>query len=202
MEDLRSTYPCPACPEDCGDFVMPEIVSEDCLDSIESELSEIKVLFIASVNPADKTKPIGGPADWTDSALWDAAIDNALPNKIRRVYGIGDIPEPTETTRTFHDNLTKVTNRQYLMTFDILSLAQVNYDAMRKLQCGGSLRVWFMTRGDGFYGGQDGIPVSINSAGSTFERGADAFKKIVLKLQWNAKCDPSRIASPWSEVAV
>lgn len=199
MEDLTSTYECPACPDECGDFVMPAIVSEDCPDSIESELSEIKQLFIASVDPADKTKALGGPTDWTSKTAWETAIDNTLAGKVRSIYGIGDVGEPEKTTRTFHDNKTKVTGRKYTLTFDILDMKQVNYDAMRKLQCGGSLRIWFMTRGNGMYGGQNGIPVNINDADSTFDRGADAYKKIVLSLQWNAKCAPQRIPSPWSE---
>ena len=198
--DLTTTYACPACPENCGDFVMPVIESEDCLDSITSELSEIEQLFIASVDPADKTLPLNGPADWTLKSAWEAVIDNSSATGIRRVYGIGDVGDPEKTTRTFHSNKTKVTGRKYTLTFDILDMKQVNYDAMRKLQCGGSLRIWIMDRGGYLYGGQTGIPVNINDAESIFERGADAYKKIVLKLEWTALCSPERTASPWSEV--
>lgn len=200
MADLTSTYPCPTCPEDCGDFVVPSIVSEDCLETVVDELSEITQIFIAAFDPTDKTKPLNGPADWTNKADWDAAIDNTAVGKIRRLYGIGDIPEPEKTTRTFHDNKTKVTNRKYTLTFDVLSLHDINYEAMKTFQCGGTLRMWFMTRGNYLYGGQNGIPTNINDAESIFERGPDAYKKIVFKLEYNAKCAPERIPSPWSEV--
>lgn len=198
--DLINMYPCPTCPEDCGDFVMPDVVSEDCIDTIVSELSEIKELFIATVDPADKTKPLGGPTDWTLKSAWESVIANTGAAKVRRLFGIGDVAEPEKTTRTFHDNKTKVTSRKYTLTFDILSLHQTNYDAMRTLQCGGTLRIWFMDRGNFLYGGQDGIPVNINDAESIFERGADSYKKIVLKLDYTALCSPERTPSPWSEV--
>jgi hypothetical protein len=200
MADLINSYDCPDCPDDCGDFVMPEVVSEDCIDTIISELSEIKELFIASIDPTDKTKPLGGPTDWTLKSAWEAVIANAGAGKVRRLFGVGDIPDPEKTTRVFHDNKTKVTGRKYTLTFDILSLHQTNYDAMRALQCGGTVRIWFMDRGNYLYGGLTGIPVNINDAESIFERGPDAYKKIVLKLDFTASCSPERTPSPWSEV--
>jgi hypothetical protein len=200
--DLTSTYPCPDCPEDCGDFVMPVFSSEDCIDTITSELSEIKELFLAEYDPEDRTKPLGGPADWTLKADWEAAISNTTTGKVRRLYGIGDVAEAEKTTRTFHNNKQKVVNRAYPLTFDVLDLNQINYDAMRAFQCGGDIRIWFMDRGNYLYGGQDGIPLTISDADSLFERGADAYKKIVIKGIYNALCAPDRTPSPWGEPSI
>jgi hypothetical protein len=199
MEDLRNTYACPACPEDCSDFVVPDIVSEDCLDSIVSELSEIKQLYIASIDPADRTKPLNGPTDWTSSAAWDAVISNTGTG-VREIFGIGSIPAPESQSRTFHDNQSKVVNKQYELTFDIESIHPTNYEFLRKLQCGAKVRIWYMSRGDFMYGGLNGIPVQVFDATSPMDRGADAYKKLIFQFRWNALCDPERIPSPWSEV--
>lgn len=145
---------------------MPAIVSEYCTDSILSELSEIKELFLVSTDANGDAVVV--PTDYTDSADWDQVLHNTTAAKIRRAYGIGDIAEPEKITRTFYDNITKVVDRKYTMTFDILDLAQVNYDAMRTLQCGGTLRAWFITRGNYLYGGPTGMFVNINDADSIF----------------------------------
>lgn len=196
---MPTQYTGPACPEDCSEFDMPAVVSEYCLDTVVSELGEIKRILVVSTD-ADGDA-VAKPTDYTAKADWEAVMHNTTADKIRSLWGIGSIPEPEKITRVFFDNQTKVTDRKYLMDFDVLSMAQVNYDAMRALQCGGSLRLWFITRGNFLYGGPGGIYVNINDADSIFERGADAYKKIVFKFEWNSLYAPPRIASPFETVA-
>lgn len=195
----ENTITCPACPANCAGFEMPAVQSDYCTDAMVLELSEIKRILVAEVDQTDKTKALGGPTDWTDKAAWTTAINNTTSNKVRSIYGIGDIPEPESTTVTVHDNQTKVISKKYGMNFDIQDVNTVNYTAARTLQCGGSVRFWYETRGGYLYGGADGIPATIANVTSPNERGADAYKMIKLLLNWNAKCEPERIASPFDE---
>ncbi len=199
MLDLTNTYPCPECPTDCSDFELPDFLSDDCPDLIELELSEIKQIFIAEIDPTDKTKAKGGPSDWTDKTIWEASIDNATPGKVKRLFGIGDAPEGETKFVTIHDNQQKIISVDRLVNFEMQNMAQVNYDAMRKLQCGAKVRIWWITRGDFMYGGQNGVPSLVKKASSPSEKGADAYKKINFQFSFSAKCDPERIPSPWSE---
>lgn len=195
---MADQYTGPGCPENCAEFVMPAIVSEYCTDSVLSELSEIKQLLLVETDANGDAVIV--PTDYTDAADWATAMHNTTTAKIRNLYGIGDIAEPEKITRTFYDNITKVVSRKFTLTFDVLDMAQVNYNAMRTLQCGGSLRMWVITRGNYLYGGPTGAFVNINDAGSTFDRGADAYKKIVFKLEWESLYDLPRIASPFVTV--
>lgn len=202
MSDLTKTYPCLDCAENCGETELPVFVSEYCSDAVVLELSEISELYIASIDPADKTKALGGPSDWTSKTSWESAISNTGAGKVRKLFGSGDVPEGEPITVPIHDGQDKVLNYNYVINYDIQSMTQENYTAMRMLQCGGNFRIWYMTRGGFLYGGQNGIPVNVRKATSPSERGKESYKILKFVFAWTAKCDPERIASPWSEPIV
>lgn len=194
-----NTYDCPACPENCAAFTMPTVVSDDCVDSIDLQLGEIKRILV-TVPATDKTKALGGPTDWTDSADWTTALHQTTASKVRSFYGIGDIPDPEDTIVSLHDGKTKVASSKFTLNFDILDLNDTNYEAARKFQCGTSIRYWYEDRSGYLHGGQDGIPGTLTKVTMPHERGNDAYKKIKFLINWNAKCSPARIPSPWEEV--
>lgn len=198
MADILLGYECPTCAEDCEDFVMPAVKSDYCPNSMRLELAEIKRIFITIHDDENPGEALGGPADWTSAASWATAIDQTTAGKVRSLHGVGDLPDPEDTTVTVHDNQQVVIERRRTLNFDVMDINTLNHEAMRKLQCGGSGRLWYESRGGYLYGGQNGIGINIIPPTSPHARGADSFKAIKFVFRWNSICDPERIPSPFA----
>lgn len=192
---MSNNYPCPDTGTGCDDFPLPEFDSEFCPEGVKLELSEIKRLFVAEVDPTDETEALGGPSDWAEEADWLTSLDNSDPEKVRYLYGIGDKPEPEMQEATIHDNQTVVLSKTHTVNFDILDMNDTNYEAVRKLQKRQRRRVWFETRGGYLYGGDHGILCSLQ-ARFVKERGAEAFHRGLVEITWERDCDPERVESP------
>ncbi len=199
MSGIAANYPCPACPETCDEYTLPVVKSEYCPQNVQVRRGEIKRILIAEVNPEDKTKPLGGPADWTSIEAWTTAIDNDATGKVKSIYGIGDMPDPTDTYAPIHDGLEALIDRLYTMNFSIVDTNDVNYNAARALQCGGTFFLWYEDRGNYLYGGENGIKVELKSPRIPRERGNESYLNINTAIIWHSGCDPERVASPFTE---
>lgn len=198
---MDGLYTCPTVPEACEDWVSPAIQSEYCPENVELELSEIKRVFMAQVDPTDASLPLNGPTDWNLEADWAGSIDNTTDDKIRALYGMGDKPEPERTTVTVHDNQEVDLPASHTVNFSVMDMNLVNYEALRAYQHGATVFFWFETRGGGLYGGQNGIKARVR-AFFTKERGNEAYHQGNLVFTWTHKCDPEKIVSPIPEVII
>lgn len=190
-------YTCAICPENCGDFVMPNFNSGDCVDDYEIELSEIKRILITTPSPTDSNLAVGAPADWTNKAQWASAIDNTAVGKIRSIYGIGSEDEGSDKVITIHDNIQKIVSTIKTVLFKILNRNSENYAAANKFSCGATVRFWYETRGGYLYGGPQGIKATVSKPKDPKNEGADSIAQLILPLVYESSCLPLRIVSPW-----
>lgn len=191
-------YECPACPEVCDEFALPPVKSENCPQAVTVKRGEIKRILLAEIDPEDPTKPLNGPADWTDPAAWATAIDNEGTNTVKSLFGLGDMPDPTDTFAVIHDGKEALVDRLYTLNFSIVDTNDINYEAARKLQCGGEYRLWYEDRGNYLYGGPNGIKIELKPPRMPRERGNEAYLNINTAILWHAFCDPMRVDSPFS----
>lgn len=193
-------YACPECPQ-CEEFVLPPVQSADCPEGQVLEQSEIKRLLIAELDPTDNSLPENGPADWTDPADWETAIDNtASSGAVKQLFGLGDVAEPEDTNITTFGFNEVLLRRQYPMTFTLQDGNDVNYNFVRALQCGATVRIWYETNGNYLYGGQNGILARIVRVTAPKERGIDSVVNYNFEIVWSAKCEPERVFSPFAPV--
>ena len=211
----NANYPCASCPTDCTSLTLPAVVFDECpnIDSVEE--SEICTIYLDTPDPAANgclpLNPIGTYTDTTGGTddtvnvtvltTWlTTAVDNTTVGSVREINVIGDKPEPEDTVKTISKRKQLIISRKHTLNIDVLELPHTNYEFMRKMQCGGSLFLWFRTIGGGFYGGENGIKVTIEKSFVQFDRGEDASKTGILKFFWFNDCDPPRDAFPIAQV--
>lgn len=180
-------YACDQCPENCASADLPNVLFNDCPEAVISEESEITDLFLS-------TETV--PSDWTNTSAWNAVLGQSAPNKIRRLTGIGDVPLPEAITRTISGGRIIKTSENYTINFDADDTTDANYAFMRRLQCGGTFKMWYQTLGKYLYGGPIGIEVNVSNAGEVLARGESGFNIFQFILTWTADCGPERIVSP------
>lgn len=190
----KADYTCPTCDE-CDELELPPFVFNDDCDP-ESEESEICDILFTVEDPENPGTALGGPTDWTQTADWTAAIDNTAADKVRKLTGIGDLPEPEQEIRIVSKRRKVMGLKNFTLNHTIDDVTDENYNAARELECGGVVRLWLRTLGGRLYGGQEGIRASITKANMPLDRGQNTFERIELQFQWEHSCHPPRIADP------
>jgi len=178
-------YSCPDCGTDCGNTCVT-FVTNDCPEVIELCLSEICKWMYSCPDPDDPTQPLFAPTDWTAEADWEAAITAGLIG----VNVIGDIPEPTQDIVQISKGRQKFGTKTFTANIDIDEWTIDNYEAMRQLSCGATMYNWFQTRSGVIFGGPTGVRADVIKANSPLTRGDNQYKRILIGLEWEAKCDP------------
>lgn len=170
------------CPTDCDAPLSPPSFNE-CAP--EFNPSEIDTIYFSSPDFA-------GFTDVEDLAEWETHL---TAGDIVAYTVVGDKPlaEPVQFTGSKNRNV--ITTRNHTLNFDVDETNDVNYEAMRKMQCGGKFRIWYKTSADKLYGGSKGVLVDI-SIGDVLARG-DEMERFTGVLTWKDKFDPPRIPSPF-----
>lgn len=188
-------YTGPTCPTACGVVTIPAVSIQECVDSIQEELSEITDLYVVGVDANGDA--LAAPVDWTVAGAggWADVLDQSVADKVRHLIVSGDKPDTENTDVTFSKFRTKTVQRRHTVNADIDDISDENYTFMLNLQCGATFRMWYATYGGKLYGGATGILCDVN-ANYALERGQDSRALIKLNLTWDRKFDPPRIANP------
>lgn len=179
-------YDCPSCGGECGTGPCVQFVTNDCVDAVELLESEICTIVYSCPDPDDPSKPLYKPNDWTNTADIEAAIVAGAV----KINVIGDLAEPTQETITISKGRQKVGKKTFVLNADIDEASIVNYDEMRKLECGATLFIWYGTLGGWFFGGENGVRVDVTRANMPLTRGENQYKRILLGVTWDSTCHP------------
>lgn len=182
------------CVHDCNNSDLPAVSFAECVDGMVSEESEISEIFISIESPVGTTKY--KPADWSNKASWDAVISNSGAG-VRRLNVIGNLEEPTSTTILYSGRRRKAGTKVFTLNAAIDDMSILNYDFGRRLQCGASVVIWYLTIGGYLYGGPDGFSVDVTKSGELLLSGENAFAVWNTQYQWESECSPPKIRSPW-----
>lgn len=180
-------YACITCPEDCLSADLPPVDFQDCTESVTTEESEITDVLISTGTV---------PSDWTTAIGWSGIISQSGSNSIRRLTGIGDIPLREVTSREISGSRIVPGKANYSFNFDIDDVTDLNYTLMRRMQCGGLYKIWYITAGGYLYGGPTGIEVNVSNAGEVLARGEGTYNVFQFLFTWQAGCEPERILNP------
>lgn len=180
----------PICPLDCV-APLPELHFSDCAPEIN--LSEIRKIYITKSTAAAFD-------DWTLPSEWATRIANEDPvtpagDEIRVLTVIADKPAPSSNVIDISGGRKFTSNKSHSISFDIDETNDVNYEAMRLMQCGGSLNMWYETAGHKLYGGNTGIPITVDIS-DVLGRGVNEIEKFTGTLSWERKFDAERTDSP------
>lgn len=182
-------------PTDCDDATLPEVVSDNCPEVVELELSEIVNLYLGLPDASNPTVVAGTPT--MTSIVGIEAAKTA--GTIISLPVIADLPAPEIVTAQLPRGLTKTVNGKYAITADFFDLSDANYAEMRKMQRGMQVRFWYETAGGKMYGDTArGIWGYVASVTFPKERGKDSYAKAIIRVEFDAQFDPPRFASPYA----
>jgi hypothetical protein len=193
----------PTCATDCSLNTLGAFGNTDCANENNIELAEINELYLdeASTTLGVPKNPITGWVQDTDNAAalttWRGLVNNATAAKTRLLFGIGEKPEPQETTITLHKAklVSLCTKNSFVYTINIID--DDTYNALRKLQaCKGTYHMWFATD-TYFYGGLNGVRADVEKVAFVKSGGRGSNSTCVITLGWSAKADPVRDAKTW-----
>jgi len=179
------SYPIITCPTGCNNDV-PAINMDECNPQVD--FSEVDKLYMTQID-----YPL---TDWTDLAEWTARIDNdgTDVDDIREWWVSGELPEP-EMNITEIDNSREVQSpMKFNLDLQVFDVDNDTYDAMRILQCGLRVLIWF-SAGEFMYGSTDGIEATIVAA-YPITKGSREANYIRLQVKWEASHHPERIDNP------
>jgi hypothetical protein len=192
----------PTCPEDCDSLSLP-IFDTACFSAETIEESEIEEIFFCdpSETPGVPTVPISG---WTKEGLaadatineaaitaWYAAKNNAGSSTMKSIKGIGDKPATTSTEIVGDEGVKIKVDKTHPLNFDVQTLTNLNYEALRTLECGGPKHIWFRTR-KYFYGGKNGMLGTIVNVDHILARGRGSIATDPIQIEWIAATSPPR----------
>ena len=177
------------CPEDCTSS-LPNITADLCNPDINFGQID-KIYMCQTGNPFDDVS-----APWTDKANWDARIDNAgtLAGDIHYLHVLGEKPAP-ETNKVEISLRRKVQSpKKHSINFKVDETGDLNYEFLRKLECGGVFLVWYQA-GKYLYGGNEGIAATI-SLDDVIPESSQDVNQFVGAIEWEDQFHPDRIVNP------
>jgi len=180
---------CDECPTDCTSVLGDWEVST-CISTFQATPSEICDLYLSDVDI--EGDPVGGKIDFSDPAFGD--LMDSTGNAWRRLRGTGSIG-CEDFTKELSCNRSKLTRRDWTMTFEIDNMSQTNYNTLASMgQCGWSGRFAFNTEtvmwGDAAEAGQNcGIMGDI-TVKPIWESGRESCLKATMTITWSDLCWP------------
>jgi len=176
----------PQCPTDC-EANLPVVEFNECAPEIN--LSQINKVYLGKRN-----QPF---TDWTDPAEWASRLSNTSldDDAIRTLIVVGDKPLPEVQEQEISNQRTVVLNRNHSLNLAVDESNGVNHAAIRDLQCTTQLSMWYETLGGKLFGGNDGIPVSLQ-IGIVLAGGAGDIQKYQGVAKWKSQFDELMIDSP------
>lgn len=175
---------------------------ENCAECLE--LSEICDVYFGCPVNGITALPITGyqagaplTADETINATAIAAWESANvaatgADKIRKFEVLGSSSSSAGTAIRGSKNKKFPAQKTITYTLRFFPLCQKDRDFLRALECGGQLSFWYGTLGEGFYGGMNGITVSIIDVQLNHAEGEEAYNEGVLVLEYKTKQSPNR----------
>ena len=177
----------PTCPDGCTGGV-PAVDFDWCVPKIH--YGEILKIYIMAAS--------GDPfVDWTDLAEWTPRLDDTTTpsaNFIRTLTVSADLPVPEQTEITISGNRKVYSPKDFVINVDIDDVTDLNYEFMRTMECGVTVRIWYATE-DLIFGGNDGIEAYVKF-GYLIERGSDSVHKISGTITWESQFSPERETNP------
>jgi hypothetical protein len=175
----------PTCPTDCTS-VLPDVDFDYCAPDFN--MGQISEIYIGNIDQ--------GFTDWTSLAEWNSRIseDSSDVDALRRLYVIGDKPEPESNDIDMSKDRIVVGNKKHTLNFRIDETGATNYEFLRTLECGTKYNVWFVA-GKYVYGGNDGIEANLklNDIIPEDNQELNTFNGTVV---WEAKFHPERTDNP------
>lgn len=183
---------------DAGD----DIQDENCPECLE--LGEICGIYIDCLDGGSAAHPIanytsGAPLGADEAvnttaitAWYDANVASTGTDKVRyfEVIGSSSSAAPTVIRGPKNKKFTGEKTITYNLRF--FPLCHATREFLRALECGGQIAIWYETLGDGFYGGQNGITVSIVDVQLNHNEGEESYQEGVLILEFKTKVSPNR----------
>lgn len=174
------------CPSTCAD-PMPPV--DDSLCNPVTNVGEIAEILYTNVgNPlTDETDP----AEWaTRMALLDAN-----PAKIHRMYVKGEKPEPEGDDIEIENGVKVSAVKVHNINAERFQTSQINYEAMRKMECPRKYLIWYITSGGLLYGGNTGIEANMKQR-EVIPASRRELIKFNVNVNWESKISPCRTTSP------
>lgn len=178
----------PLCPTGCDSALAP-VEFDFCNPEVNS--SEIRRIFVAAKNAEPFT-------DWSTASEWISRIDQTDTtdkNAIRILTVIGSKAAGSPVTRELSDGRTKQIRKDQSLSFQVDENNDTNYEFFRMLECSGTVKFWYETKGGKLYGGNNGI-VGDMIADEILNSGADEIATFDGTITWKAKFSPERTNSP------
>lgn len=139
--------------------------------------------------------------DENDLAEWQtrAALGPNDPARIVELSVIGDKPLATSTEVALSRGRVTTGAKDHLINFRIDETNAINYELMRKLECGKTVRLWYETFGGLLYGGAKGVLASI-TLGEVIPEGTGDVITLTGTAKWKDKFSPCRTESPMAGI--
>jgi len=183
---------------DCASpFIAIDAPDENCPDS--GDLSEVKYILLAdsaTLTPAQVSTLL---PDWTDSADWAAAIDNAAVDgsKIKQLLVIGNVTTAEPSTRQMPAHKVSYGEAVSTLTATVKTVPDNLYSFLNKMRVSSALPyLWFVTVGGKMFGSPTGIELDSKNIPFALAEGLDSYEEYQIIFTWKAKAAPLRIDSP------
>jgi hypothetical protein len=175
--------PLPTCSPGC-DNTLPVFLFDDC----SPELNAGNITWLYTTN---RGNPL---TDWTDEAEWAARIDNDSTDSaaIRRIRVIGSKPAPDKPETVISGDRTYYGKASHVIDFRADETNAINHEALRQMECGQDILLWYETIGGLRWGGNEGIEASIK-LDEVIPESSSEFINFVGQAKWKAKFTPERI---------
>lgn len=174
------------CPTSCTD-PLPDVDFSICAPEIHT--GEISNIYITTAENGELT-------DENDATEWATrmALLSANPLKIRTLVVLADKPAPEESEITISNDRTVVGEKTHTLNIDIDETNQVNYEFLRKMECGQKILIWYKTADGLLYGGASGIAGTLR-LNEVIPRSRKELVVFTGTFKWNSKTAPCRTVS-------
>lgn len=139
--------------------------------------------------------------DENDLVEWQtrAALLTANPARIVELSVIGDKPLAAGTEVPLSRGRVTTGAKDHIINFRIDETNPINYELMRALECGKTVRLWYETFGGLLYGGLKGVLASI-TLGEVIPEGTSDLITLSGTAKWKDKFSPCRTDSPMAGI--
>jgi hypothetical protein len=193
----------PTCATNCGSETLQAVGSTDCANLQNVEVAEINELYLSNTSATfgQAQNRIATYTNFADNAAaittWRTAQNNTTAGTLRYIEGIGEKPEPEETTINLAKGKQLNIGTKHRMTYRIDIIDSTTRQFLLHLQgCKGTYHAWFAT--DTFlYGGQDGVLINIEKVAFNYSGGRGSNAYCMITFSWSAPVDPLRDAKTW-----
>lgn len=177
----------PPCPTDCTSY-LADVSFNECAP--EFHFGEISKIYLASTEHPGFTN-VAALAEWT--AWLSDTGDNAY--NIRTLTVLGDLGTTERTEVLASGDRIAIGFKTFTLNFEVDETNETNYNFLLMSECKGKYTMWYETADGLLFGGNDGIPVTMQ-LDYLIPRERTALQKISGKATWKSLQSPFRCDSP------